>query len=323
MRLTFGRMLQAPRHLASIARWAATRRSQERDARDAIAELRWSNSDGGFRLPPGLGLRWLGVAGFELSFEGTTILVDPYLTRLGLADLVRRRRVPPEAGLIAEEIPTADAVLVGHTHFDHVLDVPEVVRRHGCPAYGSGSVRTLLGLYGLADRAVVVEPYRVYEVGPFEITFVPSAHSKLALGLGVPQSGPLTCDHLEGLCAQAYRCDQVWGIHIAVGGISLYHQGSAELVDDAVVHNDVDVFLCGIAGRGFSTDFTARALGLLDPKVVVPHHYDDFLRPFDASMGFTVDVDVAGFVEEVARVSRDIEVRTLDLGERLTSDSAR
>jgi L-ascorbate metabolism protein UlaG (beta-lactamase superfamily) len=205
--------------------------------------------------------------------------------------------------------------LIGHTHFDHVLDAPEIARQHGCKVYGSRSVATLLRLYGLESQAEVVDPYRVYSLGPFEVTFVPSVHSKLALGLFVPNSGPITCDHLDGLHVQAYNCDQVWGIHIAVAGVSFYHQGSADLVDDAVRHRGVDYFLCGIAGRQFSPRYVDRVLRRLTPRVIVPSHYDNFFAPFSAPMDFTVGVDVARFSEEVAAVSKEFEIRSLELGQ--------
>lgn len=305
-------------HTGSLLRWAATRRSQERDGRDALSAHAWRDAGAPQELPAGLTLRWLGTAGYELSFEGSTLLIDPYVTRLPLGDLVRRRTVPPDASAVDRHLPRADAVLVGHTHFDHALDVPAVVARDRCRAYGSASVATLLGLYGLAGSAVTVEPYRTYEVGPFEVTFVPSVHAKLALGRRVPQSGPITCDHLDGLCPQAYRCDQVWGIHIRVAGISIYHQGSADVIDDAIRHNRVDVFLCGVAGRQFSPRYVERIVRALDPQIIVPGHHDDFFRSLDDEMGFTVDVDVAGFVQEVERASRHVAVRSLDLGESVT-----
>ena len=56
-----------------------------------------------------------------------------------------------------------------------------------------------MGLHGLAEQTVEVEPYRTYELGPFEVSFTPSVHSKLLLGLAVPYDGDLTCEHLDGL----------------------------------------------------------------------------------------------------------------------------
>lgn len=308
-------VIEPLRHAGELARWAVRRRQEEEHDREALAAHVWTQPAGG----DGLELRWLGTAGYELVHDGFRLLIDPYVTRLPLRRMLGRRAVPPDAAAVDRHLPRADAVLVGHTHFDHALDAPAVARRDGCRVYGSGSVATLLGLYGLADRAVVVEPYRVNEIGPFEVTFVPSVHSKLALGMWVPNSGPITCDHLDDLAPRAYNCDQVWGIHIRVGGLTLYHQGSADVVDDAVRHRGVDYFLCGIAGRQFTESYVRRMVRLLDPRVIVPNHYDDFFRPLDGPQGFTADVGVARFLDEVTAASRDVEVRTLGLEDRVTA----
>jgi L-ascorbate metabolism protein UlaG (beta-lactamase superfamily) len=286
----------------------AARLAREPGRGDAAvtAERRWSRL--GAALPPGLELQWLGTAGFRLAYQGTQLLIDPYVTRPGLRSVLWRRPLLPSEALVARHLPAADAVLVGHTHFDHAMDVPLVARRAGCPVYGSSSLRQLMALHGLAHRFVETPVHRPFAVGPFEITFVPSVHSKLLLGLKVPADGELTCDALDRLGGGAYRCGQVYGIHLAVGGITLYHQGSADLLDDEVRHHGIDIFLCGIAGRSFSRRYVERVLRALAPRVVVAHHHDDFFRPLDAPMGFSLNVSPAGFVEEVARVSREFEV---------------
>ena len=183
-----------------------------------------------------------------------------------MRDTFSERPLHPDLELSARLAPEADAIVVGHTHFDHVLDVPAIAARTGCPVYGSSSLRHLMGLYGLAAQSIDVQPYALYELGPFRVTFVPSRHSKLLLGLAVYAGGELTCDCLDDLGQGEYRCGQVWGIHIEVGGKTFYHQGSADLIDDAIVHRDVDVFLCGIAGRGFTADYVSRILRRLSEK---------------------------------------------------------
>jgi L-ascorbate metabolism protein UlaG (beta-lactamase superfamily) len=208
-------------------------------------------------------------------------------------------------------VPRATAILVGHTHFDHAMDAPVIARELGCPVYGSESLVRLMSLHGLADRAVRVQPHRTVEIGPFDVTFVPSRHSKLALGLWTPMDGELSCEHLDELTPRAYRCGQVWGIHVMVAGTSFYHQGSCDLIEDEMHHRGVDVLLAGIAGRRYTKRYTERLLRRLDPRVVIPHHWDDFFRPLDAPVGFSLNVDVAGFLDEVAAVSKDFELRTL------------
>ena len=304
-------MTSPARHLVDLLAYAATRRRHDGADRSTVDDLLIDDPGVALGLPPGLELRWLGVAGFSLRYEGTTVVIDPYVSRAPLGDLVRRRATVSDPVAVDRWLPRADAVLVGHTHFDHAVDVPALARRDGAAVYGSRSAKHLLGLFGLADRAVEVEPHRPYEIGPFEVTFVPSVHSKLFLGKSVPNGGEITCEHIGALSPQAYECGQVWGIHIAVGGVTLYHQGSADLLDDEVRHRDVDVFLCGVAGRQFTPGYVGRILPRLQPKRIVITHHDDFFVPMDATPGLAFGVDVARFPDEVAAVTRDIPVYAL------------
>ena len=271
-------------------------------------------------LPRGLEIEWLGVSGYRITYEGRTIFVDPYLSRVPVGHLLRRRPALPDPALVdhyAGAEGEVVGVLVGHTHFDHAVDAPAIVARNECLAYGSRSLVNLMALHGIADRAVEVEPYRTYELGPFEVAFTPSAHSKLLLGLAVPYDGELSCEHLDSLSPGAYRCGQVWGISIRVAGIHLYHQGSANLVDDAVRAQDVDVFLAGVAGRSFTRDYWARILPRLDPAVVIPTHYDNFFRPLGDPMEFVSNVRVSALPEEIGAVAADVEVAALPRCDRL------
>jgi L-ascorbate metabolism protein UlaG (beta-lactamase superfamily) len=290
-------------HLASGLTYLATARRQQISDRLTSEQLATP-----LPLPPGLELRWIGTAGFRLAYEGTVIWIDPYVTRLPLGDLVRRRVVPADEGAVARVIDKADAVLVGHTHFDHALDVPAIVKRTGATAYGSQSLDNLMRLHGLT--ATVVEPHREYEVGPFRVHFVPSVHSKLQLGFGIPYSGELTCDHLDHLTPQAYRCGQVWGIHIAVAGMTFYHQGSADFLADELRDRNVDVFLCGISGRRFTPKYVERIITALSPQMIVPTHYDDFFHPFE-DRRFSFNVNLTGFADEVRRASSTLPIYTL------------
>jgi L-ascorbate metabolism protein UlaG (beta-lactamase superfamily) len=304
-------MLGPARYLADFARFVATKGSQERDDADALRALETTQLE----LPRGLELEWLGVSGYRMTFEGHTLIIDPYVSRVPLGAVLRRRLAVPDPTLVERFIGATSSnvvgVLVGHTHFDHAVDAPAVARRFNCPALGSSSLGSLMRLHGAGELALEVEPHKPYELGPFTVSFTPSLHSKLLLGLAVPCDGELTCDHFDGLTPGAYRCGQVWGIHIEVAGTTFYHQGSANLIEDEIRHRGVDYFLAGVAGRGFTRDYWKRILGRLEPRVVVPTHYDDFFAPLDAAMGFTTNVHLAEVPNEVRAVSADFEVAAL------------
>lgn len=265
-------------------------------------------------LPPGLELEWLGVSGYRMTYEGSTIFIDPYVSRAPLRALLLRRTALHDDALIERYIRPpgkVEGVLVGHTHFDHAIDAPAIARRFGAKAYGSSSLRTLMSLHGLEDDTVVVEPKRTYELGPFEVRFIPSRHSKLILGRKVPFDGELTCDHLHGLTPGAYKCGQVWGIRIAVAGVSFYHQGSADLIDEELPSEPVDFFLAGVAGRSFTKDYWARILPKLDPATIVPTHYDNFFAPLGEPLKPVAKAKLDELPSEIGAVSKDAAITAL------------
>jgi hypothetical protein len=103
-------------HVGGLLAYLATARRHHASDRITARQLAWSDN-----LPPGLELTWLGTAGFRLAYQGTVVWIDPYVTRLSLRDLVARRVVSSSELALEAWIDRADAVLVGHTHFDHAL----------------------------------------------------------------------------------------------------------------------------------------------------------------------------------------------------------
>ena len=72
--------------------------------------------------PSELGVTFIGHSSFFLQIGGRNILVDPvFATRLVI---LRRQRQP---GLLVEDLPPIDAVLVTHAHMDH-LNIPSLRR---------------------------------------------------------------------------------------------------------------------------------------------------------------------------------------------------
>ncbi|MGH2865400.1 MAG: MBL fold metallo-hydrolase [Solirubrobacteraceae bacterium] len=307
--------MSAPRtasHLTSFARFLARREQRERADAATLKDL----SRTVLALPHGLDLEWLGTAGYRLTYEGHTLLIDPYLTRIPLRAVLSRAPALPDPlaheQFLGPDLGTVAGILIGHTHFDHAIDVPALARSLRTNAYGSDSLMRLMRAHGLQERAVEVQPRRSYEIGPFVVRFVPSLHSKLLLGYKVPYDGALSCEHLDRLSPSAYRCGIVYAIHITVAGATFYHQGSANLIDDQVPNDGVDVFLAGIAGRSFTENYWQRILKRLQPAVVLANHFDDFFRPLSSPLGFTTNVNLTALPAEIQAVSRDITVAALE-----------
>ena len=79
----------------------------------------------------------------------------------------------------------------------------------------------------------------------------------------------------------------------------------------------VDVFLCGISGRGFTPRYVERIVRELAPGLIGPMHHDDFFRPLEAPARFSFNVELTRFADEVRAAARDLPVRTLARGTRV------
>jgi L-ascorbate metabolism protein UlaG (beta-lactamase superfamily) len=267
--------------------------------------------------PNAVRVRWLGTAGFAIEHDGHTLLVDPYLTRASLARCVATRLVPDE-GVIARHVERADAIVAGHTHFDHVLDVPAIARRTGARVFGSRSAAALCLASGVErDRVEVVErdaggsPVE-RDVGPFHLRFVPSAHSAFMLGR-VPLPGEIADCTDVPMRTTGYKCGAVFGVEIRVAGRTVYHLGSAEIVDANVAVKNVDLLLLCVAGWTASRDLPERIGRRVAPGAVLLSHWDDFLRPLAAPVRALPAMQMARLVERLTRAVDGVRIGTVPL----------
>jgi L-ascorbate metabolism protein UlaG (beta-lactamase superfamily) len=92
------------------------------EPRDPACQARTLVSAGGAfpRNPHTLAVRWIGFSNFELVYNGRVILLDAYYDR--------GTEYPP-LGVAAADIKTADAILMGHGHFDHMSDAASIGAR--------------------------------------------------------------------------------------------------------------------------------------------------------------------------------------------------
>ncbi|HTM19152.1 MAG TPA: MBL fold metallo-hydrolase [Kofleriaceae bacterium] len=264
-------------------------------------------------------VRWLGTAGFAIEHDGHTLLIDPYVTRasLGRCAVAALR---PDLDAIARYVPRADAIIVGHSHFDHALDVPDIARATGARVFGSQSAVALCRISGLPESQVdlVERPAGSApverEVGPFHLRFVPSAHSRFLAGR-VPFPGDIAdCDDVP-LRTERYRCGAVFGIDIEVAGRRLYHVGSAELVEAALTARprNVDLLLLCVAGWTSTRDFPERVVRAFSPAAALLHHWDNFFRPLTRPATALPAMRMPQLVERLGRAAPEIRTGTLAL----------
>lgn len=97
-------------------------------------------------------LKWLDNAGWEIQIGQTIILIDPFLTR-GEANSGTEWKTDEEAVLRA--IKRADYIFAGHSHADHIADIPFIAKKFGSKVIGSRTT-TNIALTAGVDKSQLV-----------------------------------------------------------------------------------------------------------------------------------------------------------------------
>jgi len=261
---------------------------------------------------------WLGTAGFRVEYGGHTLLLDPYLSRPGLRKTLAGPLVP-DVEAIRRHAPRADVIVAGHSHSDHILDIPEIARLTGARVLGSDSTSNLCRGYGLpASQILEVEADQAVEAGPFRITIKPSLHGKAIRGR-VPLVGKIPQGAHPPLRFQEYLNDTTFGIvvecrdeNLPGQGLTLFHLGSADYYPETIEGQRADVLLPCLMGREHHAGFVHGLLEQLRPRVVIPCHFDDFFVPMERPIRELPGADLEGFRQDVLRNSVNTRLVILD-----------
>jgi hypothetical protein len=219
-------------------------------------------------MPDGLSFRWLGVQGLELSCAGQSLAIDPFFTRPPFRSLLLGR-VQPNRALAARLLARCDYVLVTHPHYDHILDVPDLLMRSGASAYGSPNAAQILALAGVpSGQAHVIRPGDTLNLGPFAVEVFANRHIRLPVDPLI--NGPLRAGLRFPLRLRDYRMDCSFGFYIQAAGLRiLFCPGPAR---------PADLLFTGVWK---DLAYYRTLLAEVRPKVLLPLHWDNFFRPLD------------------------------------------
>ncbi|TWT08922.1 metal-dependent hydrolase [Planomicrobium sp. CPCC 101079] len=178
-----------------------------------------------------------------------TILIDPFITGNGLTDLQVENEKP-------------DAILLTHAHNDHVGDTLELASNSGATVVAPVELANYLGSKGLNTVGMNLGGAKEFEFGTVKFTKAFHSSSYTSEEDGVIYGGMPA------------------GILFKAEGKTIYHAGDTEVFGDMEIigkMNAIDLAFVPI-GDFFTMgpEDAAYAVSLLNPKTVVPIHYNTF-----------------------------------------------
>lgn len=188
--------------------------------------------------------KFLGHAAVQVKAGTTFILIDPFLTG------------NPQAAAGPDQVQ-ADVIVVTHGHGDHLGDAEAIAKRTGALVIANAEISGYLSKRGVKTHALHIGGGYRFPFGRVKLTI---AHHGSSLPDGSYGGNPA-------------------GVLLYLEGKTLYHAGDTGLFYDMKLIGEEGVDLAFLPiGDNYTMGLedALRAVKLIQPKVVIPMHYDTF-----------------------------------------------
>ena len=274
-----------------------------------------------------ISLKYLGAAGWEILSDTSTVLIDPYLSRIKLVGnsttknisnsaatrdwgedkrpkFYRDDNYEPDTLVINKHITSADYIFIHHTHFDHAADVPYIAKKTGAKVIGTESLSNLLRAHGIPNNQIItVKGGEDYVFDNFSVKVLPSLHSALRKKLYF-SSELIPKDIKVPLKIKEYVEGNSLMYYFRFKDHKVLTMGSMNFIGEAIEGLEPNILLAGSANsRKEIYNYTERLLSLTNfPEIIIPTHWDDFRVTYEASQEKAIESKATPFIEDVKRI---------------------
>lgn len=239
-------------------------------------------------------LRWFGTNCLYIKTPDASLMVDPHFSRPGIQNLVHKISPKPQyirRALEQAGVKNLDAILITHSHYDHVMDASDTAWLTQAVLYGSESVmQTIPGSQIPSNQFQQVQPGFEFLIGGIKARFFESAHVKFPGKLADWVHLNEKMDHAihPPVWFWQYRAGTVYSILLELDGHSLYIQGSAGVVGQNPTIPSADAAVLSIAGlqfksRQYRQAWFSQTVLRTGAREVFFSHWDNFFLPWNST----------------------------------------
>ena len=269
-----------------------------------------------------LDLKYLGTAGWEITDGKITVLVDPYISRVKLGQgpsiseedqrktYARSDYFESDTVVINKVIKKADYVLIHHSHFDHLSDVPYIAKKTGALVIGTETSCNILRAYGIPDdQLFMVKGGEDYQFENFSVRVMTSIHSALN-GKHYSDSRTYTEEPQAPLKIEDFVEGGSLMFLVRFNSHKILTMGSMNFIEREVQGLKPDIILTGVNfSRNEIYKYTERLLTATNfPKIVIPTHWDNWRVPYGFSQEKAIEQKIKPFIEDVRAASPESQV---------------
>jgi len=246
----------------------------------------------------GVVLKYLGANSLHIDDGMTDLLIDPFFSRPDImGPSFFYEDVSPNIAAIKKcmskaSIDNLAAILITHSHFDHVMDAPEIAKMTGALLVGSDSTAQVGLGGGLDEKQIVVAGEEPMKFGDFTVEFIKSKHMPYPaiVSYFVELGKEITEPIIPPATGSQYHDGGAYDLQISHPKGTILCKGSAGFIDGSLENRTADVVLLSVGGLDFlDDDYRSK---LFYESVILPNpqrlyftHWDDFTIPLETLDG--------------------------------------
>lgn len=257
----------------------------------------WRKSDIIFDM---IELKWLGTASILLNIDGEELLFDPFFR------MNKKVEKPP-----LETFTEVDYIFNTHSHFDHIRDVPQILKTTKAKFYGTPTAYLRLETQGVdvENKVEILCPHEKLETKNAVVKVLRTFHVKNDFWTVFSTTFRILLTFREHKALKVlgehhhfHMAGDIVAYQVEAQGKKILIFGSAGFDESAKIPKDVDVLVWPFQGRTNMAKYSLPIVEKINPKKIVLDHFDNAFPPI------TKNVNTKSFEHLMKKKHPNIEV---------------